>query len=822
MSRLLFSFLTALFLLISIPSSYAEQAPALNMSISAISSPQKVGTAVPVTITASNNTFNGTVYLTSTEGEVSPTFVTLSKGKWTGNVTFYSPGATQQLEIAWYDSANLDNRTLSSNTFDINNASGTMPTNANASGVITDTAGQPIGDIVARLYIGDPSKTSSTLKYTTTTSTDGSFTFKNIIPGNYYFQYEGAGYQVQTEPVDIVSGKTTTLDATSYSNCTSADYAAQKVPVLLVPGIMGSKSGGIVYPRLPFISPKWNSGELKLLDPFGKVGWKTLKSTLKAAGYKEGCTMYTVPYDWSQSVPQASLNYLTHWIDLAQSKTGSKKVDIIAHSMGGIVARQYIQSNNEQFQNVRKLAFVGTPNQGSALAYYLWEGGDPILADKMRDNNLLTGIGDGKYFYTNTLFYLAKERMFDNKICEFKLFDRYTPTSCKNNDIYNFLHSEVQSVWSLMPTYSSALLNTNKQPQPLTLEENTHLKALNMQSCSNPKGCIDPYGKLYSFLPPKSTFSSDASKVQIKLFIGTGETTLQSIVVGAPNSKAQLYKDGAPNGTISQVITGDGTVTNSSTLYPDLISTSPLPSQSTNQEHGFLIKAFAPDLVNFITGQSVPYAPIKNEDDPNTALVITVDGLATPTLTTVSNDPIANATVSNAAEISSIEVPNPTAGQYQLNIASPVAGIDSLVTIMYIDYTTDTYYTTRYTTSNNGTSGENFGFGIDPTNQNTPVSYGRNLQAPENLQMTNFNGNAQLIWQDQTGDAQHDVDHYNIYWQQMGTPYYTLLGTSKQKTYLSKLTWAQATQGTVAVAAVLKSGATTAYSEPAETTTTKK
>ncbi|HDO23621.1 MAG TPA: lecithin--cholesterol acyltransferase, partial [bacterium] len=50
------------------------------------------------------------------------------------------------------------------------------------------------------------------------------------------------------------------------------------------------------------------------------------------------------------------------------------KVDIIAHSMGGLVARSYIQDANYR-NDVGKLIMLGAPNYGSSDVYTLWEGG---------------------------------------------------------------------------------------------------------------------------------------------------------------------------------------------------------------------------------------------------------------------------------------------------------------------------------------------------------------------------------------------------------------------------------------------------------------
>jgi pimeloyl-ACP methyl ester carboxylesterase len=49
-------------------------------------------------------------------------------------------------------------------------------------------------------------------------------------------------------------------------------------------------------------------------------------------------------------------------IDVTKYKTGKNKVIIIAHSMGGLVVRKYIQIFGED--EIEKVIFIGTPNQG--------------------------------------------------------------------------------------------------------------------------------------------------------------------------------------------------------------------------------------------------------------------------------------------------------------------------------------------------------------------------------------------------------------------------------------------------------------------------
>jgi triacylglycerol lipase len=59
---------------------------------------------------------------------------------------------------------------------------------------------------------------------------------------------------------------------------------------------------------------------------------------------------------------------LTQKVEKVRKQTGSSQVDIVAHSLGGIVARTYM-SLGEGRGNVRKLVTLGTPHQGTLLSF---------------------------------------------------------------------------------------------------------------------------------------------------------------------------------------------------------------------------------------------------------------------------------------------------------------------------------------------------------------------------------------------------------------------------------------------------------------------
>ncbi|MFA6376784.1 MAG: hypothetical protein WCX69_05300, partial [Candidatus Paceibacterota bacterium] len=93
-------------------------------------------------------------------------------------------------------------------------------------------------------------------------------------------------------------------------------------------------------------------------------------------GYVEERDFFTFPYDWRYGVsgtypvasgvsqrPKANSDLLKEKIDQILAQTNSDRIDVIAHSMGGLVVKKYIIENDDP--KIGKLVFVGVPNLGS-------------------------------------------------------------------------------------------------------------------------------------------------------------------------------------------------------------------------------------------------------------------------------------------------------------------------------------------------------------------------------------------------------------------------------------------------------------------------
>lgn len=132
-----------------------------------------------------------------------------------------------------------------------------------------------------------------------------------------------------------------------------------KDPVIVIPGIMGSW--------------KWTDSSDLVLDPiFGT--YDTLVETFKKNGYTEGANLFLFPYAWRTSnVETAKL--LKTKVDQVKAAAKWPRVDIVAHSMGGLVAREYI-GTLDGGSNIDQLITLGTPHDGSPEGYLTWDGGD--------------------------------------------------------------------------------------------------------------------------------------------------------------------------------------------------------------------------------------------------------------------------------------------------------------------------------------------------------------------------------------------------------------------------------------------------------------
>jgi len=186
---------------------------------------------------------------------------------------------------------------------------------------------------------------------------------------NFWGSAEGPTYTTGTIPTVFKGVILANLygGQANYSSFASKpfDFNVKKQhPVILIPGIMGS---------WPDLNGDWQ------LDPILHT-YDDLLGALRLAGYEDGKTLFSLSYDWSQS-NNVTAGLLKDKINAVKAACvpsdifDCSKVDLIGHSMGGIVARTYIEGADYQ-NDVDQMIFVAVPQKGSPKDYLLWEGGD--------------------------------------------------------------------------------------------------------------------------------------------------------------------------------------------------------------------------------------------------------------------------------------------------------------------------------------------------------------------------------------------------------------------------------------------------------------
>jgi pimeloyl-ACP methyl ester carboxylesterase len=182
-------------------------------------------------------------------------------------------------------------------------------------------------------------------------------------------------------------------------------------PILIVPGVLGTnilKASSTLWFDLghtftdagdEFMDPLQFSSSLLPIDTgltlgsvVGKVGILNLSldysdglvKELESEGYTLNKDLFLLPYDWRYGIDATNTDALSKEIELIRTQTGSDKVDVVAHSTGGLLVKKYAMDNPAS-NHIGKAIFVGVPNTGAPQAVKVLlqgdEFGDPFLSD---------------------------------------------------------------------------------------------------------------------------------------------------------------------------------------------------------------------------------------------------------------------------------------------------------------------------------------------------------------------------------------------------------------------------------------------------------
>lgn len=337
-----------------------------------------------------------------------------------------------------------------------------------------------------------------------------------------------------------------------YLTAVWAAEPAELEPVIIVPGIMGS----------------WEvNGEWKL-DPILRT-YDNLWQALILAGYEEGKTLFAFPYEWRQDNTVTAYR-LKQKIDEVKSICDCDKVDIVAHSMGGLVARAYAESDYYN-NDIDQLTFLGTPHKGSPKSYYTWEAGE---------------MGDNKY----ELFELFQKKLFAQEA---------KTMGCSS--LFEYIQDNIVSVEQLLPNY--AYLQNSDETGFRIYDKNSYP---NNYPYNNFLENINSVDKINQFT---------GSGIKIMNFIGdTGNNTINAIKVSSGEEYWPMWKHGYAEEAIR--LTGDGTV-------PEISSSLFIPTKINNADHMALPTKAQKQVIEYLVGD-LPAIEVTDIKEPEKIIVVRI------------------------------------------------------------------------------------------------------------------------------------------------------------------------------------------------------
>ncbi len=175
-----------------------------------------------------------------------------------------------------------------------------------------------------------------------------------------------------------------------------------KRPVLIIPGIMGTEIFKGDEKLWPDVSRMFTTNNDRFMDSLayhsdgtavdsslfiGDVIRKpnilldysqNLINDFISQGYVNGENIFVFPYDWRKDLAEIAQQELKNRIDEILFETQFNKIDIVAHSQGGLTIKRLIYDQPEYADKINKIVFVGTPNLGSPKAAKALLYGDPM------------------------------------------------------------------------------------------------------------------------------------------------------------------------------------------------------------------------------------------------------------------------------------------------------------------------------------------------------------------------------------------------------------------------------------------------------------
>lgn len=395
-------------------------------------------------------------------------------------------------------------------------------------------------------------------------------------------------------------------------NTNAPDSIPTKTPLILVPGIAASFNFGVLTER-------GDTGWRWMYT--AEDGWRQFIDSLEKAGYQKDKDYFIAFYDWRKTNdwtdpdPDAALpakKYLVDAIDKAKTANpGINKVNMVAHSLGGLVVRSYVESPDYR-NDINKAFLIGTPNSGSPFAYYTWEGAEiPPNWDPI-----------GKAILSVIIKLLSANF---------------------SEEPYQMVHNHIKGIKDLLPIGYDYLINNG-----------TPFNWTNMQEINN---------FLKNISNPQNTATLFTSKgVELFNIVGSGQNTWERLQT-ENYIHPYLWKDGRPIGSAGTA-DGDNTVLVSSSNLPNI------EGLTVAGKHANLPNAATSLIFNRL---GITYTPSTLAGAPDEMMVAWVASPVTLTVKDSQGNEVGQSLVDPATDMRWVFVENPV-GDYKIDLTGTGSG----------------------------------------------------------------------------------------------------------------------------------------------------
>lgn len=192
-------------------------------------------------------------------------------------------------------------------------------------------------------------------------------------------------------------------------------------------------------------------------EMFSFVPYIGLQSFLEENGYDVDDSWYKtlwgppdVKFSSQEDTPIEIATILTNWINNVINTTYADKVNIIGHSLGGMIGRYYI-TEHDHGNHVRRLILVGTPNNGSTHFYIKLYSNPPQWAEeKLHTSNGLPNCRNWLSSTYNTLYNSETGELIPNthiNLFHSENYNKPPPPGVRYFNIYNNSLSTVKTIY---------------------------------------------------------------------------------------------------------------------------------------------------------------------------------------------------------------------------------------------------------------------------------------------------------------------------------------------------------------------------------------